>query len=518
MSPSYQALYQKLRPARFSAVVGQPHVVRTLTNQLKAGRPNHAYLFCGTRGTGKTTCAKIFAKAINCTNPQDGEPCGVCESCAAIEQGRSVNAVEIDAASNNGVDNVRDIREELRFAPVEGAYKVYIIDEVHMLSAGAFNALLKTLEEPPAYVVFILATTDPQKIPATILSRCQRFDFRRVTPEETADALAGYVSEGLVDEGFAADADALSYIARAADGSMRDALSVLDRCAALFYGERLTADMVREALGATDSRVFFDLAGAVAARDCGGALAIIEEVFASGRDAALFASDFLLHLRDLLVILSAGGAPGIPPDRAPAFAEQAAGFTRAELLRLIDIFSDVSGRMRYAQSERLMLEIGCIKACNPPEAEAAAEPVKPARPAKPVKPAEPAKPVKPAKPAVIEEKAGQPNLEAVKKALDTAAASINASHRYYVKALRLVSAENNALVLAAQDEATAARAKEAADVLAASMKAQGFDQRIVITTEKERGSSGIQIPFTKSEEKDIISRVGDLMNFNIESS
>ena len=225
---SYTALYRKFRPERFEDVKGQDHIVTTLKNQIAAERIGHAYLFCGTRGTGKTTIAKIFAKAVNCEHPVDGSPCGECRSCRTIAAGASMNVIEIDAASNNGVDNIREIVDEVSYSPAEGKYKVYIIDEVHMLSIGAFNALLKTLEEPPSYVIFILATTEVHKIPVTILSRCQRYDFKRISIETIADRMRELMEE----EGQQVEERALRYIARAADGSMRDALSLLDQCIA----------------------------------------------------------------------------------------------------------------------------------------------------------------------------------------------------------------------------------------------------------------------------------------------
>ena len=235
---SYTALYRKFRPATFEEVKGQDHIVTTLKNQIQAGRIGHAYLFCGTRGTGKTTVAKILAKAVNCEHPLDGSPCNECSSCQAIQAGTSTNVIEIDAASNNGVDNIREIREEVSYRPTQGRYKVYIIDEVHMLSTGAFNALLKTLEEPPEYVIFILATTEVNKIPVTILSRCQRYDFKRIT----IDTIAGRLMELMQKEGVEAEERAVRYVAKAADGSMRDALSLLDQSIAFYLGESLTSD------------------------------------------------------------------------------------------------------------------------------------------------------------------------------------------------------------------------------------------------------------------------------------
>ena len=246
---SYQALYRKFRPQEFDDVKGQDHIVTTLKNQIKADRIGHAYLFCGTRGTGKTTIAKIFAKAVNCEHPVDGSPCGECPTCRAIAAGNSMNVIEIDAASNNGVDNIRQIREEVEYRPTEGKYKVYIIDEVHMLSIGAFNALLKTLEEPPAYVIFILATTEAHKIPITILSRCQRYDFRRIS----IDTITARLRELMDAEQVTVEDRALRYIAKAGDGSMRDALSLLDQCIAFYLGQELTYDKVLDTLGAVDT-------------------------------------------------------------------------------------------------------------------------------------------------------------------------------------------------------------------------------------------------------------------------
>ncbi|WP_337606413.1 DNA polymerase III subunit gamma/tau [Claveliimonas sp.] len=235
----YMALYRKFRPGEFEDVKGQDAIVTTLKNQIRTDRIGHAYLFCGTRGTGKTTVAKIFAKAVNCEHPNEGSPCGECAMCRSIAAGTSMNVIEIDAASNNGVDNIREIREEVAYRPTEGKYKVYIIDEVHMLSIGAFNALLKTLEEPPEYVIFILATTEAHKIPVTILSRCQRYDFKRIS----IDTISGRLDELIKKEGLDVEEKAVRYIARMADGSMRDALSLLDQCAAFYIGQRLTMTM-----------------------------------------------------------------------------------------------------------------------------------------------------------------------------------------------------------------------------------------------------------------------------------
>ena len=277
---SYMALYRKFRPGEFEDVKGQDAIVKTLKNQISAGRIGHAYLFCGTRGTGKTTVAKIFAKAVNCEHPTDGSPCGECAMCRAIAAGNSMNVIEIDAASNNGVDNIREIREEVAYRPTEGRYKVYIIDEVHMLSIGAFNALLKTLEEPPEYVIFILATTEANKIPVTILSRCQRYDFKRIS----IDTIAARLRELIDKEGWDVEEKAVRYIAKAADGSMRDGLSLLDQCAAFYIGERLTYDHVLEILGAVDTDVFSRLLREILAMDVSQVIETVDCLVMDGRE------------------------------------------------------------------------------------------------------------------------------------------------------------------------------------------------------------------------------------------
>ncbi len=331
---SYQALYRKFRPQTFDSVIGQEHIVKTLKNQITGGRVSHAYLFCGTRGTGKTSTAKIFAKAINCLNPHDGEPCNECELCRAANEGRSVNIIEIDAASNNGVDNIREIREDVKYPPAEGEYKVYIIDEVHMLSPGAYNALLKTLEEPPKHVIFILATTDPQKIPPTILSRCQRFDFKRIGAEDIAQTLKEYAAK----ESIQADDDALHLVARLADGSMRDSLSLLDQCAAFYYGEKLTRDKVLEIVGSVDDSVFFEMTDKIAEGDAGALMNIVNSIISDGRDAGQFASDYLVHLRNLMITASvndAGKILNVSAESAEALREQTKRISKSEISRLM---------------------------------------------------------------------------------------------------------------------------------------------------------------------------------------
>lgn len=361
---SYTALYRKFRPQEFEEVKGQEHIVTTLKNQIKANRIGHAYLFCGTRGTGKTTIAKLFAKAVNCEQPAEGSPCGTCPSCKAIAAGVSMNVIEIDAASNNGVDNIREIREEVAYSPTEGRYKVYIIDEVHMLSIGAFNALLKTLEEPPSYVIFILATTEAHKIPITILSRCQRYDFRRITIEVIADRLQELMEKEQVE----VEEKALNYIAKAADGSLRDALSLLDQCIAFYLGQKLTYDHVLEVLGAVDTEVFSRMLRKIMAKDIAGTIGLLEELVIQGREPGQFVIDFTWYLRNLLLIQSSDNMEDvldISSDNLTLLKEEAALIEAEQLMRYIRIFSELSNQIRYAAQKRVMIEIALIKLCKP---------------------------------------------------------------------------------------------------------------------------------------------------------
>lgn len=361
---SYTALYRKFRPQEFEDVKGQEHIVTTLKNQIKADRIGHAYLFCGTRGTGKTTVAKIFAKAVNCEHPVDGSPCGQCPACQGIAAGTSMNVIEIDAASNNGVDNIRQIREEVSYRPTEGKYKVYIIDEVHMLSAGAFNALLKTLEEPPAYVIFILATTEAHKIPITILSRCQRYDFHRISIDTITDRLAELMRTEQVD----VEERALRYVAKAGDGSMRDALSLLDQCIAFHLGEKLTYENVLEVLGAVDTEVFSALLRQVLAKDVTGAIRTVDHLVDQGRELGQMVNDFTWYMRNLLLIQSADDMEEVldmSADHLAALKEEAQMVEAETLIRYIRIFSELSSQIRYAAQKRILLEIAIIKLCRP---------------------------------------------------------------------------------------------------------------------------------------------------------
>ena len=361
---SYTALYRKYRPSEFEDVKGQEHIVTTLKNQIKADRIGHAYLFCGTRGTGKTTVAKIFAKAVNCEHPVDGSPCGECASCKAIAAGSSMNVIEIDAASNNGVENIRQIREEVSYSPTQGKYKVYIIDEVHMLSIGAFNALLKTLEEPPSYVIFILATTESHKIPITILSRCQKYDFRRISIETISDRLMDLLKQ----EGVEAEEKAVRYVAKAGDGSMRDALSLLDQCIAFYLGEPLTYDHVLEVLGAVDTEVFSRLLRSILANNVVQAIELLEELIVQGRELGQFVTDFVWYLRNLLLVKSSDQMEDVldmSSENLALLKEEADMIEGNVIMRYIRIFSDLSGQLKYAPQKRVLIEIALIKLCRP---------------------------------------------------------------------------------------------------------------------------------------------------------
>ncbi|MEY8427132.1 DNA polymerase III subunit gamma/tau [Lachnospiraceae bacterium 46-15] len=361
---SYTALYRKFRPASFADVKGQEHIVTTLKNQIAAERIGHAYLFCGTRGTGKTTVAKILARAVNCAHPVDGNPCGECETCQAIAAGTSMNVIEIDAASNNGVDNIREIRDEVAYSPTSGKYKVYIIDEVHMLSIGAFNALLKTLEEPPSYVIFILATTEAHKIPITILSRCQRYDFKRIPLTTIADRMRELMNEEQVE----VEEKALRYIAKKADGSMRDALSLLDQCIAFYLGQKLTYDHVLEVLGAVDTEEFGRLLREVLENDVVQVIAHLEDLIMQGRELRQFVTDFTWYLRNLLLLKSSDDMEDVldvSTENLELLREEAGLVRNDTLMRYIRIFSELSNQMKYAASKRVLLEVALIKLCRP---------------------------------------------------------------------------------------------------------------------------------------------------------
>lgn len=361
---AYTALYRKFRPRVFEDVKGQDPIVTTLKNQIKNERTSHAYLFCGTRGTGKTSIAKIFARAVNCENPVDGSPCGECEMCRSILAGSSMNVIEMDAASNNGVENIRQIVDEVTYSPQQGKYKVYIIDEVHMLSTGAFNALLKTLEEPPSYVIFILATTEVHKLPITILSRCQRYDFRRIT----MDALSGRIKELTDVENIKIEEKAIRYIAKTADGSMRDALSLLDQCVAFYFDQELTYDKVLDVLGAVDTEVFSRMLRAILDYDVTGSLKILEEIVVQGRELGQFVQDMTWYLRNLLLIKTADSNEDIidlSSENMLRLKEEAQRAPEEVIMRYIRILSELSGQIRYASQKRIAVEVALIKLCRP---------------------------------------------------------------------------------------------------------------------------------------------------------
>ncbi len=361
------ALYRAWRPARFSDMVGQEAAVTTLRNQVATGGVAHAYLFCGSRGTGKTTAAKIFARAVNCLNPDAGDPCGHCAACVALSAENNLDIIEIDAASNNGVDEIRDLRDKIKYPPQHGRYRVYIIDEVHMLSTGAFNALLKTLEEPPSHALFILATTEPQRLPATVLSRCQRYDFRRFPAKQIIQRMRT-VLEG--EHGEATD-EALTLIARAAEGGMRDALSLLDMCLA-YGGHSVDGPLVREVLGAADKGFLFTFADHLIQGEAGAALAAIDQLMDSGREPQVFARDVTGHLRGVLLAQTCGDSLTdlleITQDDASDYVKQAAKISRDRLLAVLDLFLAAETDMKWSSQPRIALEVAAVRSCLPEKA------------------------------------------------------------------------------------------------------------------------------------------------------
>ena len=361
---SYTALYRKFRPTVFEDVKGQEHIVTTLKNQIRSGRTSHAYLFCGTRGTGKTTIAKIFAKAVNCEHPVDGSPCGDCAICRSIAAGTSMNVIEIDAASNNGVDSIRQIVEEVNYSPAEGKYKVYIIDEVHMLSIGAFNALLKTLEEPPAYVIFILATTEIQKVPATILSRCQRYDFTRIGPEDIARRVEYIAGE----EKLELSPDGAELIARLADGALRDALSILDTCAGVTA--KIDADVVRRMAGVTDRSYLFRISDALEAQDGATALAQLAQLRQQSVDVKRLTEELIAHYRALMLAALPGGQSllsGVSPEEEALYLEKGPQLGQREAIRAIRALGSALEHMTRGSDQRIELELALFGLSEPPQ-------------------------------------------------------------------------------------------------------------------------------------------------------
>ncbi len=361
---SYLALYRKWRPSVFEDVIGQEHITRTLKNQIKNQNIAHAYLFCGTRGTGKTSTAKIFAKAVNCISPQDMNPCGDCEICRGIDQENIMDVIEIDAASNNGVDDIRELRENVQYPPSKGKYKVYIVDEVHMLSTGAFNALLKTLEEPPSFVIFIFATTEPHKIPATIISRCQRFDFKRVREPQIIQRLQYICSE----MNIAAEEKALRLIARNADGSVRDALSILDQCIS-FQDDTLTYSNVLERLGIVGEDAIFRLVDYIIEKDAKKMMEWLHELIAAGKDIQQLFQSLIQHYRNLMLIQIIGEAPEglvrLSEESIERCREQAKKLSPNHVMRAIPMLSQTASDAKYATQPRIFLEIAVLKLIRP---------------------------------------------------------------------------------------------------------------------------------------------------------
>ena len=365
MNGLYQALYRKWRPRTFTDVYGQPHVTKTLRSQLESGRISHAYLFTGSRGTGKTTCAKILSKAVNCLSPIDGNPCNECEICKGIDSGAILDVIEIDAASNNGVDNIRDLREEANFTPANTKYRVYIIDEVHMLSIGAFNALLKTLEEPPSHVIFILATTEIHKLPSTILSRCQRFDFKRIAPEDITARLM-YVSE---QENVNLTPNAASLIARIADGGMRDALSLLDRCFAM--GTDIDEAAVSDAAGIAGTIHLFSFSEYVATGDFTGALKLVSKLHSESCDIDSLCTELTLHFRNLMVAKTVADCEGLivcSKDELLKIKQRAGELKLSKILSCISVLEQTAKAIKNAANKKIQLEAAVIKMCAPSSA------------------------------------------------------------------------------------------------------------------------------------------------------
>lgn len=357
----YQALYRKWRPQVFADVVGQQHITTTLMNEIRVGRHSHAYLFTGSRGTGKTTCAKIFAKAVNCEHPTNGDPCNECETCRGLDSGSILDVIEIDAASNNGVDNIRDIRDEANFTPVNGKYRVYIIDEVHMLSTGAFNALLKTLEEPPEHVKFVLATTEVHKLPATILSRCQRFDFKRITPEDIASRLSYVASQ----ENLTLDPEAAMLIARLADGALRDALSILDQC--IGHSRDITVSIVNDTVGLAGKEYLFALSDAILRNDGASALSMINDLHNRSCDMERLCNELINHFRNIMVCKAVKSPQNLIICSEPElndYKNMALAYSMDRILEVLNVLGETVTNLRKGLNRRVETEMAIIRLCS----------------------------------------------------------------------------------------------------------------------------------------------------------
>ncbi len=402
----YQALYRKWRPRTFDDVVGQPQVTVTLKNELESGRISHAYLFTGTRGTGKTSCAKILSKAVNCLAPVNGNPCNECEICKSIDSSSILDVIEIDAASNNSVENIRDLREEASYTPVYAKYRVYIIDEVHMLSTSAFNALLKTLEEPPKHVLFILATTELHKLPATILSRCQRFDFKRISPDDISKRLL-YIAQ---QEGVSLTEPAAGLIARLSDGGMRDAVSLFDRCC-VDKEKTITQEVVTKASGIAGSEHLFDFSNYIATSDFASALRLVTKLHNEACDSESLCTELALHFRNLMVIKTVSDPKDMiicSGDELEMLKQRATQLKLSKILDCIDILTQTSKNIKGVSNKKILIETALVRMCAPQAANESFTPAAPAQPqptvAAPVAPVQPATPPQPAKPAVQAEK------------------------------------------------------------------------------------------------------------------
>jgi len=360
----YLALYRKWRPNDFENIIGQDHIVRALRNQVKSGTVAHAYLFSGPRGTGKTSTAKIFARAVNCLNPSDGNPCGVCRSCEALAEENNLDIIEIDAASNNSVDEIRDLRENVKYPPIMSKYKVYIVDEIHMLSSGAFNAFLKTLEEPPQHAIFILATTEQHKLPATIVSRCQRYDFRQISTE----AIANRLKKVLADADASITDDAVLLIARSAEGGMRDALSIADMCLAYCGGGTIGYDDVARVIGSADKSTLYAFVDALIDKNSASALEIINRLSTAGADISILVRDIIDHLRNLVVYMSVKAPDAVIDEGKEAIARygvQAGRAAAGDVLAMLEMLAETEYRMKWSQRPKTFLEAAVMRICNP---------------------------------------------------------------------------------------------------------------------------------------------------------